>query len=117
MGLRKPDGGHLVLTFVLVGSVAGVVLAVTTIYLLKRHRRSQHKLVQLATGVERDEASKDYQVSVCACGGKGGGWGTGGEGSSGWMGGCVCVSGCEGVLVYVCGCVGVCMCDCECARA
>ena len=63
--VQKKDGGYVVLTFILVGSIAGVVLAVTIIYLLKRHRRSREKLAQLASTGDGNEASKDYQVGVC----------------------------------------------------
>ncbi|KAK7494260.1 hypothetical protein BaRGS_00014542 [Batillaria attramentaria] len=59
--VKKKDGGYVVLTFILVGSIAGVVLAVTIIYLLKRHRRSREKLAQLAATGDGNEASKDYQ--------------------------------------------------------
>lgn len=59
--VKKKDGGYVVLTFILVGSIAGVVLAVTIIYLIKRHRRSREKLAQLAATGDGNEASKDYQ--------------------------------------------------------
>ena len=62
--VKKKDGGYVVLTFILVGSIAGVVLAVTIIYLLKRHRRSREKLAQLASTGDGNEASKDYQVGL-----------------------------------------------------
>ncbi|KAL8586996.1 hypothetical protein ACOMHN_023386 [Nucella lapillus] len=58
---KKEDGREVVLTFILVGSIAGVVLAVIIIYLFKRHRRSRDKLAQLATSGDGNEASKDYQ--------------------------------------------------------
>ena len=60
--VQKKNGGYELLTFTLVGSIAGVVLAVTIIYLLKRHRRSREKLAQLASTGDGNEASKDYQV-------------------------------------------------------
>jgi hypothetical protein len=63
--VEKKDGGYVVLTFILVGSIAGVVLAVTILYLIKRHRRSRDKLAQLASTGDGNEASKDYQVSQC----------------------------------------------------
>ncbi|KAK7110429.1 hypothetical protein V1264_014306 [Littorina saxatilis] len=61
VAVTKKDGWRVVLTFILVGSIAGVVLAVTIIYLLKRHRRSRDKLAQLASTGDGNEASKDYQ--------------------------------------------------------
>ena len=64
MEVQKKGAGNVVITFILVGSIAGVVLAVTIIYLLKRHRRSQEKLAQLATSGDGNEASKDYQVEL-----------------------------------------------------
>lgn len=65
--VKKQDGGYVVLTFILVGSIAGVVLAVTIIYLIKRHRRSRDKLAQLAATADGNEASKDYQVWRNTC--------------------------------------------------
>ncbi|XP_025095997.1 receptor-type tyrosine-protein phosphatase N2-like [Pomacea canaliculata] len=59
--VKKQDGTYVVVTFVLVGCIAGVVLAVTIIYLLRRHRRSRQKLAQLAATSDGNEASKDYQ--------------------------------------------------------
>lgn len=61
--VKKQDGTYVVVTFVLVGCIAGVVLAVTIIYLLRRHRRSRQKLAQLAATSDGNEASKDYQVT------------------------------------------------------
>jgi len=53
---------YFVLTFVLCGSIAGVVLAVVALYIVKRHSHSKDKLKQLAsTSHEGNEASKDYQ--------------------------------------------------------
>ncbi|GFS10134.1 receptor-type tyrosine-protein phosphatase N2 [Elysia marginata] len=57
----KQNNRYVVLTFILVGTIAGVVLAVVTIYLIKRHSRSRHKLQQLASNPDGNEASKDYQ--------------------------------------------------------
>ncbi|XP_059163240.1 receptor-type tyrosine-protein phosphatase N2-like [Physella acuta] len=57
----KQNNRYVVLTFILVGTIAGVVLAVVTIYLIKRHARSKQKLSQLATNADGNEASKDYQ--------------------------------------------------------
>lgn len=55
---------YFVLTFVLCGSVAGVVLAVVAIYIVRRHSQSKDKLKQLANaGHDGQEASKDYQVT------------------------------------------------------
>ncbi|CAL1542082.1 unnamed protein product, partial [Lymnaea stagnalis] len=45
----KQNNRYVVLTFILVGTIAGVVLAVVTIYLIKRHARSKQKLTQLST--------------------------------------------------------------------
>lgn len=58
---RSPK--YFVVTFVLCGAVAGIVLAVIIIYIFRRHVISKEKLQQLSTalGIE-DEASKDYQV-------------------------------------------------------
>ena len=62
--VQKKDGEYVVLTFILVCSIAGVVLAVLTIYLYKRHRRSKDKLAQLAATDDGNETAKDYQVST-----------------------------------------------------
>ena len=54
---------YFVLTFVLCGSIAGVVLAVVALYIVRRHSLSKDKLKQLAsTSHDGNEASKDYQV-------------------------------------------------------
>ena len=51
------------LTFVLCGIIAGCVLAVVALYVIRRHTRSKEKLRQLAGGnPDQLEASKDYQV-------------------------------------------------------
>lgn len=60
----KKDNKYVVLTFILVGSIAGILLAVVVIYIIKRHTRSKEKLAQLSTTGEGNEASKDYQVST-----------------------------------------------------
>ncbi|KAI8789812.1 receptor-type tyrosine-protein phosphatase N2, partial [Biomphalaria glabrata] len=57
----KQNNRYVVLTFILVGTIAGVLMAVVTIYLIKRHSRSKQKLTQLATTGDGNEASKDYQ--------------------------------------------------------
>lgn len=53
-----------VLTFVLCGCIAGVLIAVVVIYLVKRHSRSKDKLAQIASEGIGAEASQDYQVSA-----------------------------------------------------
>ncbi|XP_071111973.1 receptor-type tyrosine-protein phosphatase N2-like [Haliotis cracherodii] len=57
----KKDNKYVVLTFILVGSIAGILLAVVVIYIIKRHTRSKEKLAQLSATGEGNEASKDYQ--------------------------------------------------------
>ena len=58
---NKPK--YFVLTFVLCGVIAGTVLAVIAIYIVRRYARSKEKLAQLAsTSGDGQEASKDYQV-------------------------------------------------------
>ena len=53
------------LTFVLCGIIAGCVLAVVALYVIRRHARSKEKLRQLAGGnPDQLEASKDYQVGT-----------------------------------------------------
>ncbi|XP_071156747.1 receptor-type tyrosine-protein phosphatase N2-like isoform X2 [Mytilus edulis] len=59
--LNVKDDRYFVLTFVLCGCIAGILLAVVVIYLIRRHSRSKEKLAQLATVSEGTEASKDYQ--------------------------------------------------------
>ncbi|CAH1789996.1 unnamed protein product [Owenia fusiformis] len=52
---------YFVLTFVISGCIAGVVIAVVVIYLIKRHTRSREKLQQLsATPAGTEGTSKDY---------------------------------------------------------
>ena len=55
---------YFVITFVLCGVIAGCVLAVVALYVVRRHSRSKQKLMQLAGQGEGLEASKDYQVRV-----------------------------------------------------
>eukprot|EP00918_Siedleckia_nematoides_P051292 GHVU01112242.1.p1 GENE.GHVU01112242.1~~GHVU01112242.1.p1 ORF type:complete len:571 (+),score=52.83 GHVU01112242.1:3-1715(+) len=53
---------YFVLTFVLFGVVAGLMLGVVALYLVRRHTASRSKLQQLAgAGVQQEESSKDYQ--------------------------------------------------------
>ncbi|ESP00374.1 hypothetical protein LOTGIDRAFT_238576 [Lottia gigantea] len=59
--VKKNDNKYVVLTFILVGCIAGILLAVVVIYLIKRQSRSKEKLAELADNVEGNEASKDYQ--------------------------------------------------------
>ena len=55
---------YFVITFVLCGVIAGCVLAVVALYVVRRPSRSKQKLMQLAGQGEGLEASKDYQVCV-----------------------------------------------------
>lgn len=56
------DDRYFVLTFVLCGCIAGILLAVVVIYLIRRNSRSKAKLQQIASVQETGEAaSKDYQ--------------------------------------------------------
>jgi receptor-type tyrosine-protein phosphatase N len=57
---------YFVLTFVLCGCIAVVLLAVIAVYVIKRHTRSREKLAKLAATGDTGEASKDYQVSDLA---------------------------------------------------
>ena len=55
---------YFVLTFVLCGCIAGLVLAGIALYVVRRHSQSREKLAQIAgTSADSGEASKDYQVS------------------------------------------------------
>ena len=75
---RNEEGPkYFVLTFVLCGCIAGLVLAGIALYVLRRHARSKDKLAQItgAAGTSgqggdgvngQGEASKDYQVSLGA---------------------------------------------------
>ncbi|KAJ8313803.1 hypothetical protein KUTeg_008364 [Tegillarca granosa] len=58
---KRHDNRYFELTFVLCGCIAGILLAVVVIYLIRRHSRSKEKLARLATTGEGTEASKDYQ--------------------------------------------------------
>ena len=49
------------LTFVLCGSIAGIVLAVIVVFVVRQHTRTKEKLQQLTTN-DGTEATKDYQV-------------------------------------------------------
>ena len=51
-----------ILTFILCGCIAGILIAVVAIYLIKRHTRTREKLAQLTGAGDTGEASKDYQV-------------------------------------------------------
>ena len=64
---------YFVLTFVLCGCIAGIVLAVTALYIIRRHARSKEKLHALAAQGDGNEASKDYQVRQRGLVHKGGG--------------------------------------------
>ncbi|XP_045168487.2 receptor-type tyrosine-protein phosphatase N2-like isoform X2 [Mercenaria mercenaria] len=56
------DDRYFVLTFVLCGCIAGILLAVVVIYLIRRNSRSKEKLQQITAAQEGNEAaSKDYQ--------------------------------------------------------
>ena len=64
MEFKVNDDRYFVLTFVLCGCIAGILLAVVVIYLIRRNSRSKAKLQQIASVQETGEAaSKDYQVS------------------------------------------------------
>jgi receptor-type tyrosine-protein phosphatase N len=61
---KANDDRYFVLTFVLCGCIAGILLAVVVIYLIRRNSRSKEKLQQITAGQDGNEAaSKDYQVS------------------------------------------------------
>ncbi|KAL4222022.1 hypothetical protein ACF0H5_018067 [Mactra antiquata] len=56
------DDRYFVLTFVLCGCIALILLAVVVIYLIRRNSRSKEKLQQITAPQEGNEAaSKDYQ--------------------------------------------------------
>jgi receptor-type tyrosine-protein phosphatase N len=62
--VKGNDDRYFVLTFVLCGCIAGILLAVVVIYLIRRNSRSKEKLQQITAAQEGNEAaSKDYQVS------------------------------------------------------
>ncbi|XP_074662074.1 receptor-type tyrosine-protein phosphatase N2-like [Tubulanus polymorphus] len=52
---------YFLLTFILCGCIAGILLAVIALYLVKRHTRARQKLAQLSGQGDPVEASKDYQ--------------------------------------------------------
>ena len=58
---------YFVITFVLCGVIAGCVLAVVALYVVRRHSRSKQKLMHLAGQGDGLEASKDYQVCAPHC--------------------------------------------------
>ncbi|KAK3587922.1 hypothetical protein CHS0354_014441, partial [Potamilus streckersoni] len=60
--IKARDDRYFVLTFVLCGCIAGILLAVVVIYLIRRNTISKEKLAQLSsTTTDVNEASKDYQ--------------------------------------------------------
>lgn len=60
--VKANDDRYFVLTFVLCGCIAGILLAVVVIYLIRRNSRSKEKLQQLTAAQDGNEAaSKDYQ--------------------------------------------------------
>ncbi|OWF52222.1 receptor-type tyrosine-protein phosphatase N2-like [Mizuhopecten yessoensis] len=59
--VKPPDDRYFVLTFVLCGCIAGILLAVVVIYLIRRYSKSKEKLAQLSANGDNTEASKDYQ--------------------------------------------------------
>ncbi|XP_052805007.1 receptor-type tyrosine-protein phosphatase N2-like isoform X2 [Mya arenaria] len=59
---KSHDDRYFVLTFVLCGCIAGILLAVVVVYLIRRNSRSKDKLQQITSTQEtNDAASKDYQ--------------------------------------------------------
>lgn len=61
--IKKSSSDYIVVTFVLCGAVAGIVLAMIIIYIFRRHMQSREKLQKLGSAGEVEaEASKDYQV-------------------------------------------------------
>jgi receptor-type tyrosine-protein phosphatase N len=64
VSLRVSKDRYIVLSFVLCGCIAGILLASVIIFLIRRNSRSKQKLAQLSgsTG-EGNEPSQDYQVS------------------------------------------------------
>ncbi|KAK3108707.1 hypothetical protein FSP39_013802, partial [Pinctada imbricata] len=53
---------YFVLSFVLCGLIAGILLAAVSVYLIRRHTRSKQKLAQLSSSsTSAAEPSKDYQ--------------------------------------------------------
>ena len=47
----------------LCGSIAGIVLAVIAVYIIRQHSRTKEKLQQLTNTNDGTGATKDYQVS------------------------------------------------------
>lgn len=64
MQIKDLAGDHrdFVLTFVICGCIAGVLIAVVAIYLIQRHTRVKEKLRELTASGDGTEASADYQV-------------------------------------------------------
>nr|XP_022306852.1 receptor-type tyrosine-protein phosphatase N2-like [Crassostrea virginica] len=62
VSLKLSDDRYIVLSFVLCGCIAGILLASVIVFLIRRNSRSKQKLAQLsgATG-EGNEPSQDYQ--------------------------------------------------------
>ncbi|XP_052246751.1 receptor-type tyrosine-protein phosphatase N2-like isoform X2 [Dreissena polymorpha] len=60
---KAHDDRYFILTFVLCGCIAGILLAVFVVYLIRRNSRSKDKLQQITAGPEgnAEAASKDYQ--------------------------------------------------------
>lgn len=65
VSLRVSDDRYIVLSFVLCGCIAGILLASVIIFLIRRNSRSKQKLAQLSSGPtgEGNEPSQDYQVN------------------------------------------------------
>ncbi|KAH3719557.1 hypothetical protein DPMN_062394 [Dreissena polymorpha] len=63
---KAHDDRYFILTFVLCGCIAGILLAVFVVYLIRRNSRSKDKLQQITAGPEgnAEAASKDYQVGM-----------------------------------------------------
>lgn len=63
VSLRVSDDRYIVLSFVLCGCIAGILLASVIIFLIRRNSRSKQKLAQLSSGPtgEGNEPSQDYQ--------------------------------------------------------
>ena len=64
MDERRNGPKYFVLTFVLCGSIAGIVLAVIAVYIVRQHSRTKEKLAQLTNTNDGTEATKDYQVRL-----------------------------------------------------
>ncbi|XP_062577396.1 receptor-type tyrosine-protein phosphatase N2-like [Saccostrea cucullata] len=62
VSLRVSDDRYIVLSFVLCGCIAGILLASVIIFLIRRNSKSKKKLAQLSgTTGEGNEPSQDYQ--------------------------------------------------------